>query len=384
MLGAEARERLADRGDQPSLLQQRRTETGHQPAETVGLLGELLADLREDLDAPVAVAGLDHQERRLQRERRRGHALHRAVVEVASDAVALGLDRAVGPPEQPRPVLVAVLQELEERADRLVGDPAGGHVAHEQESPRRRHGHVGDARLQIERLPLGPLDGALPGRGERRERGSRLRSPTRRAPSTAAPRWTPGRCAPCCRTRRSLAGSRRDGPARRSRRRPPRRPAGDAPRIGGASRSSRAPVRAPRSASARARSLSPSACLASAWACVLRIWFARMRAATPSPSTAMIAVDCIAGRPSRVVEAGDGDERRARRDHGHAREDRAGQVQPPFVGLACPTRRGNTMMVAASAGPASMNTTTIPGKPTWNAPRVHSQPKTSGRARRRR
>ena len=115
---------------------------------------------------------------------------------------------AVRPPEQPRPVFVAVLQELEERTDRLVGDPSGRDVAHEQDASRGRHGHLGDARLQVERLPLRPLDGALAGRGERRERRRRLRSPTRRARSRAAPRWRLGRCAPCRRTRRSHAGSR--------------------------------------------------------------------------------------------------------------------------------------------------------------------------------
>ena len=63
VFGAEARERLADRRDQPSLLQQGWAETRHQPAETVGLLGELLSDLGEDLDPAVGVARLDHQER---------------------------------------------------------------------------------------------------------------------------------------------------------------------------------------------------------------------------------------------------------------------------------------------------------------------------------
>ena len=38
------------------------------------------------------------------------------------------------------------------------------------------------------------------------------------------------------------------------------------------------------------------------------------------------------GDPARLVQAGDGGERRARGDHGHARQDRARQVQPPFVG----------------------------------------------------
>ncbi len=40
-------------------------------------------------------------------------------------------------------------------------------------------------------------------------------------------------------------------------------------------------------------------------------------------------------------------------------------------------RRGSTIMAAASTGPATRKTTTIPGNPTWNAPRVHSQPKTT-------
>ena len=48
-------------------------------------------------------------------------------------AVALALDRGVRPPQQPRAVLVAVLQELEQRADRLVGHLGRRDVAHEQQ-----------------------------------------------------------------------------------------------------------------------------------------------------------------------------------------------------------------------------------------------------------
>jgi hypothetical protein len=35
------------------------------------------------------------------------------------------------------------------------------------------------------------------------------------------------------------------------------------------------------------------------------------------------------------------------------------------------------IVAAASTGPATMKTITIPGNPTWNAPRVHCQPKTT-------
>ena len=51
-------------------------------------LGELLADLRRARRASIDVAGLDHEQRRFQRERCGRHALHRAVVQVARDPVA--------------------------------------------------------------------------------------------------------------------------------------------------------------------------------------------------------------------------------------------------------------------------------------------------------
>jgi hypothetical protein len=97
------------RRHEAALLEQRRPQPRHQPAQAVGLLGELLADLVQDVQAVVEVAGLDHQQRGLERERRRRHALHRPVVQVARDAVSLLLDRRVRPAHDPRPVLVAVL-----------------------------------------------------------------------------------------------------------------------------------------------------------------------------------------------------------------------------------------------------------------------------------
>ena len=45
VFGAEPPERLAERREQTALLQHRRAEPRHQPAERVGLVGELLADL---------------------------------------------------------------------------------------------------------------------------------------------------------------------------------------------------------------------------------------------------------------------------------------------------------------------------------------------------
>ena len=49
------------------------------------------------------------------------------------------------------------------KSERIVWSAilSGGDVADEQDAARRRHGHVGDARLQVERLALRPLDGAL-------------------------------------------------------------------------------------------------------------------------------------------------------------------------------------------------------------------------------
>ena len=58
-----------------------------------------LAHLREHVDALVDLAGLEHQQHRLERERGGRDPLDRAVVEVARDPVALGLDRRVRPPQ---------------------------------------------------------------------------------------------------------------------------------------------------------------------------------------------------------------------------------------------------------------------------------------------
>ncbi len=131
-----------------------------------------------------------------------------------------------------------------------------------------------------------------------------------------------------------------------------------------------------RSASARARSLSPSARRASAWACVLRIWFARMRAATPIPSTPMMAADWTAESPrasssvATVTSAA----------HAETTETlvRIGRTRCKVRSSGTESgRRGNQAMIAASAGPATMNTITMPGKSASNDPRVHPQPKTS-------
>ena len=46
--------------------------------------------------------------------------LDRAVVEVAGDAVALGFDGRVGPLDEGGPILVPVLQEMEEGPDGLA------------------------------------------------------------------------------------------------------------------------------------------------------------------------------------------------------------------------------------------------------------------------
>ena len=121
LLDPEARHRLAERGHQPALLEDRRTQSRHQCAQRVRLVGQLLADLREHVDAAVDVARADHEERRFERERRGRDALHRPVVEVARDPVPLGLDRGVRPPEEAGAVLVLLLEELQQRADRLVG-----------------------------------------------------------------------------------------------------------------------------------------------------------------------------------------------------------------------------------------------------------------------
>ena len=63
-----------------------------------------------------------------------------------------------------------------------------------------------------------------------------------------------------------------------------------------------------------------------------RIWFARMRAATPDArATPMIKPDCTPLDPALVVQRGDGGEGRTRRDHGDAREHRAGQMPATLV-----------------------------------------------------
>ena len=130
------RAQLSNGRDEAALVQQRRPKVAHQPAEALGLVRQLARTLASMSAASLGVAGRHHHLDRLQRQRGRRDALDRAVVDVARDAVALGLDRRVRPPEQPRAVLVAVLQELEQRADRLVGDPRRGHVADEQQRAR--------------------------------------------------------------------------------------------------------------------------------------------------------------------------------------------------------------------------------------------------------
>jgi len=84
--------------------------------------------------------------------------LHRAVVQVTGDAVALGLDRRVGTAQQAAAVLVAVLQELEQRPDRLIGHPGRRDVAHEQQGPRRHGRHRRRPRFQVQHLTARPRD----------------------------------------------------------------------------------------------------------------------------------------------------------------------------------------------------------------------------------
>src|SRR5439155_1136479 len=78
------------------------------------------------------VAGLDHEPDGLQRQGRPGHALDRSVVQVAGDAVAFGLDGRVRSQEKAGPVLVPVLEELEQRTDGLLRQPALGDVPNHQ------------------------------------------------------------------------------------------------------------------------------------------------------------------------------------------------------------------------------------------------------------
>ena len=168
VVASEPVDRLAERRDQTPLLQERRAQPGHQSAEVVGLLRELGADLGEDAETLVALTGLQHQEHGLERQRRGRDALHRTVVQVPRDAVAFALDRRVGPAHEARPVLVAVLEELEQRPDRLVGDASGCHVADEQQPPRRVAGDLRGPRFEVHRVAFA-LERPLAGRGQRGE-----------------------------------------------------------------------------------------------------------------------------------------------------------------------------------------------------------------------
>jgi len=168
VVAAEPVDRLPQRRDQAALLQERRTEPGHQPPEIVRLLRELRAHLGQDAEPLIDLAGLQHQEHRLERQRCGRDPLHRPVVEVARDAVALSLDRRVGPAHDPRPVLVAVLQELEQGADRLVGNPGGRHVADQEQPPGWLARDLRSPRFEIDGVTL-PMDRPLPGHRERGE-----------------------------------------------------------------------------------------------------------------------------------------------------------------------------------------------------------------------
>ena len=184
------------------------------------------------------------------------HALHRPVVQVARDAVALGFDRGVRASQQPGAVLVAVLQELEQRTDRLVGDLGGRHVAHQHQLARRVGRHLRDARLQVERLPFAPR-GSAPARPPGRAANPASAPPTEAAsadhgsPSIDS-RDEPDHVAERPRSRGAPRLARR---APRCRRRRCRRPAAGAPRTGAASRWPRAPGRAPRRPRRSARCL---------------------------------------------------------------------------------------------------------------------------------
>ena len=166
LLDPEARHRLPERGHQPALLEHRRTQSRHQGAERVGLVGELLAHLREHVDASIDVARADHQERGFEGERRGRDPLHRPVVEVARDPVPLGLDRGVRPAEQAGAVLVLLLEELQQRPDRLVGGLARRDVSDQHEPPRRIGGDLGHARLEVQGRAVRALELGLPGGGE--------------------------------------------------------------------------------------------------------------------------------------------------------------------------------------------------------------------------
>ncbi len=86
-------------------------------------------------------------------------------MEVACDPVAFALDRRVRPSHDPGAVLVSVLEELEQRADRLVGHARGRDVAHEQQPAGRVAGDLRRPRFEVDRLPFA-MERALPGRGE--------------------------------------------------------------------------------------------------------------------------------------------------------------------------------------------------------------------------
>ena len=161
-------DRLTEGRDQAALLQERRTESGHQPPEIVRLLRELGAHLGQDAEPSVDLAGLQHQEHRLERQRCGRDPLHRPVVQVARDAVALPLDRRVGPAHDPRPVLVAVLQELEQRADRLVGHPGRRDVADQEQPPGWVAGDLRRPRFEVDGVTLA-LERPLPGHRQRVE-----------------------------------------------------------------------------------------------------------------------------------------------------------------------------------------------------------------------
>lgn len=68
VVASEPVDRLAERRDQTPLLQERRSQPGHQPAEVVGLLRELGADLGEDAETLVELTGLQHQKHGLERQ----------------------------------------------------------------------------------------------------------------------------------------------------------------------------------------------------------------------------------------------------------------------------------------------------------------------------
>jgi len=159
---------LPQRRDQAALLKERWTEPRHQPPEIVRLLRELGAHLGQDAEPLVDLARLQHQEHRLERQRCGRDPLHRPVVQVARDAVALPFDRRVGAAHDPRPVLVAVLQELEQGPDRLVGNPGRRHVADQEQSPGWVARDLRGPGFEVDGVTLA-IDRSLPGHRERGE-----------------------------------------------------------------------------------------------------------------------------------------------------------------------------------------------------------------------